>query len=399
MTQPARDPYTRSHTPMTRLVTEKFDLRESSSTTTEACRSSYRHPSELLTQDMFQRFLCWERKRAERSGKCVLLMLLNAEKLLATKQSNKVLPGIVSALSSPTRETDILGWYERNAVLAIIFTELHKTDSDRLQNLMSAEVSARLRANLTQEQADQIRISFHSFPEDGDKSNGSPLMDETIYPDLREPNLATRLSRLAKRALDVVASLMAIILFSPLFILISVAVKLTSKGPVLFRQERVGQFGRRFWFLKFRSMKCGSGAHIHQEYVKRFISGAIGKEQGVTYKITKDPRLTRIGGFLRKSSLDELPQLINVLKGEMSLVGPRPAIPYEIDFYQAWHRTRFLEVKPGITGLWQVTGRSKTTFDDMVRLDLRYVRQWSFWLDIKILLHTPQAVFSGEGAY
>ncbi len=349
---------------------------------------------------MFQRFLCWERKRAERSGKCVLLMLLNAEKLLATKQqSNKVLPGIVSALSSPTRETDILGWYERNAVLAIIFTELHKTDSDRLQNLMSAEVSARLRANLTQEQADQIRISFHSFPEDGDKSNGSPLMDDTIYPDLREPNLATRLSRLAKRALDVVASLMAIILFSPLFILISVAVKLTSKGPVLFRQERVGQYGRRFSFLKFRSMKCGSGSHIHQEYIKRFISGAIGKEPGVTYKITKDPRLTRIGGFLRKSSLDELPQLINVLKGEMSLVGPRPAIPYEIDFYQAWHRTRFLEVKPGITGLWQVTGRSKTTFDDMVRLDLRYVRQWSFWLDIKILLHTPQAVFSGEGAY
>ena len=399
MTQPARDPYARSHTPMTRLVTEKSDLRELSSTITETCRSSYRHSSELLTQDIFQRFLCWERKRAERSGKCVLLMLLNAEKLLVTKQSNKVLATIVSALSSPTRETDILGWCERNAVLGIIFTELHKSDRDRLQNLMTAEVSARLRANLNQEQADQIRISFHSFPEDGDKTNGSPLIDETIYPDLREPNLAARLSRLAKRALDVVVSLIAIIVFSPLFILISVAIKLTSKGPILFRQERVGQYGRRFSFLKFRSMKCGSNSHIHQEYVKQFISGTIAKEQGVTYKITKDPRLTRIGGFLRKSSLDELPQLINVLKGEMSLVGPRPAIPYEIDFYQMWHRTRFLEVKPGITGLWQITGRSKTTFDDMVRLDLRYVKQWSFWLDIKILLRTPQAVFSAEGAY
>jgi exopolysaccharide biosynthesis polyprenyl glycosylphosphotransferase len=399
MTQPARDPYAQSPTPMTRLVTEKYDLRELSSTITETCRSSYRHLSELLTQDMFQRFLCWERKRAERSGKCVLLMLLNAEKLLVTKQSNRLLATIVSAVSSPTRETDILGWYERNAVLGIIFTELHKSDRDRLQNLMSAEVSARLHADLNQEEVDQIRISFHSFPEDGDKSNGSPLIDETIYPDLREPNLATRLSRLAKHALDVVVSLIAIILFSPLFILISVAVKLTSKGPILFRQERVGQYGRRFSFLKFRSMKCGSNSHIHQEYVKQFISGTIAKEQGVTYKITQDPRLTRIGGFLRKSSLDELPQLINVLKGEMSLVGPRPAIPYEIDFYQMWHRTRFLEVKPGITGLWQVTGRSKTTFDDMVRLDLRYVRQWSFWLDIKILLHTPKAVFSGEGAY
>ncbi len=399
MTQPARDPYPGNYTPMTHLVTEKSDVREFSSTITKTCRPSYRHSSELLTQDMFQRFLCWERKRAERSGKCVLLMLLNAEKLLVTKQSNKVLATIVSALSSPSRETDILGWYERNAVLGIIFTELHKSDGDRLQNLMNAEVSARLRVNLNQEQADQIRISFHSFPEDGDKTNGSPLIDETIYPDLREPNLATRLSRLAKRALDVVASLIAIILFSPLFILISVAVKLTSKGPILFRQERVGQYGRRFSFLKFRSMKCGSNSHIHQEYVKQFISGTIAKEQGVTYKITQDPRLTRIGGFLRKSSLDELPQLINVLKGEMSLVGPRPAIPYEIAFYQMWHRTRFLEVKPGITGLWQVTGRSKTTFDDMVRLDLRYVKQWSFWLDIQILLRTPQAVFSGEGAY
>jgi exopolysaccharide biosynthesis polyprenyl glycosylphosphotransferase len=399
MTQPARDPYARSHTPMTRSVTEKSDLRELSSTITETCRSSYRHSSELLTQDIFRRFLCWERKRAERSGKCVLLMLLNAEKLLMTKQSNRVLTTIVSALSSPTRETDILGWYERHAVLGIIFTELHKSDRDRLQNLMRAEVSARLRVNLNQEQTDQIRISFHSFPEDGDKTNGSPLIDETIYPDLREPNLATRLSRLAKRALDVVVSLIAIILSSPLFILISVAVKLTSKGPILFRQERVGQYERRFSFLKFRSMKCGSNSHIHQEYVKQFISGTIAKERGVTYKITQDPRLTRIGGFLRKSSLDELPQLINVLKGEMSLVGPRPAIPYEIDFYQMWHRARFLEVKPGITGLWQVTGRSKTTFDDMVRLDLRYLKQWSFWLDIKILLRTPQAVFSGEGAY
>jgi len=326
-------------------------------------------------------------------------MLLHAENLLRTKQSNRVLAAIVSSLSSPTRETDILGWYERSAILGIIFTELHKSDRDRLQTLMSAEVGASLRANLDQDQADQIRVSFHSFPEDEDKTNGSRLIDEKIYPDLQEPNLGTRLSRIAKRVLDVVVSLTALILFSPLLILISVAIKLTSKGPVLFRQERVGQYGRRFSFLKFRSMKCGSDSLIHQEYVKRFISGTIAKEQGVTYKIMADPRLTRIGGFLRKSSLDELPQLINVLKGEMSLVGPRPAIPYEIDFYQIWHRTRFLEVKPGITGLWQVTGRSKTTFDDMVRLDLRYVKQWSFWLDMKILLHTPHAVFSGKGAY
>ena len=399
MTQLAGDRYAANNTQVPHVLTDKSDPPELSNAVTGTGRSSYRHSSEVLTANMFQRFLRCERKRVERSGKCVLLMLLNAETILATGRSNRWFATIVTALSSPTRETDILGWYERNATLGIIFTEVHKADRDRLQNLMSAEVRTRLRANLNREQLDQIRISFHTFPEDNDKTNGSPLFDETIYPDLREPNLAAKISRFAKRALDVVVSLSAIVLFSPLFLLISVAVKLTSKGPILFRQERVGQCGRRFSFLKFRSMKCGIDSQIHQHYVKQFISGNIAKEQGVPYKITSDPRLTRIGGFLRKSSLDELPQLINVLKGDMSLVGPRPAIPYEIDFYQMWHRTRFLEVKPGITGLWQVTGRSKTTFDDMVRLDLRYVKQWSFWLDIKILLHTPQAVFSGEGAY
>ena len=146
-------------------------------------------------------------------------------------------------------------------------------------------------------------------------------------------------------------------------------------------------------------MKCASDPRIHRDYIKRFIAGEIAKGQGIPFKIKEDPRFTRIGAFLRKCSLDELPQLINVLKGEMSLVGPRPAIPYEIDLYQIWHRSRFLGVKPGITGLWQVKGRSRTTFDDMVRLDLEYVKHWSLWLDIKILLHTPRAVLSREGAY
>jgi exopolysaccharide biosynthesis polyprenyl glycosylphosphotransferase len=326
-------------------------------------------------------------------------MLLDVERVLQVSTSNRVLSGIASALSSPTRETDIAGWHQRNSVLGIIFSELRKTDRDALESLMSAEVRARLRANLGQEQADRIRISFHFFPEDWDKFNGSPLSDEKLYPNVLEHNQARRFSRIAKRAIDILGSVFAIILCSPLFILISAAVKLTSRGPVLFRQQRVGQHGGRFTFLKFRSMKCASDPRIHQDYVGRFIAGEIAKAQDVPFKIRKDPRLTRIGAFLRKCSLDELPQLINVLKGDMSLVGPRPAIPYEIDHYRPWHRSRFLEVKPGITGLWQVTGRSRTTFDDMVRMDLRYAKQWSLWLDIKILLQTPRAVLSGEGAY
>jgi exopolysaccharide biosynthesis polyprenyl glycosylphosphotransferase len=217
--------------------------------------------------------------------------------------------------------------------------------------------------------------------------------------DLLECRKARRSSRLEKRFLDVFGSALAIFVFSPLFILIAVAVKLTSRGPILFKQERVGLGGRRFTFLKFRSMKCGSDSQLHQEYIRRFIGGEITKAHGGAFKIKNDPRLTSIGGFLRRCSLDELPQLFNVLRGDMSLVGPRPAIPYEIELYQPWHRSRFLEVKPGITGLWQVVGRSKTTFDDMVRLDLQYATQWSLWLDIKILLQTPRAVLSREGAY
>ena len=151
-------------------------------------------------------------------------------------------------------------------------------------------------------------------------------------------------------------------------------------------------------------MKVGNDASIHKEYIKKLISGNAERHQcngtgeGV-FKLVGDTRITRVGAFLRKTSLDELPQFINVLRGEMSLVGPRPPIPYEVENYQVWHRRRLLEAKPGITGLWQVSGRSRVTFDEMVRLDLRYARACSPWMDIKILLRTPLAVVLGEGAH
>jgi lipopolysaccharide/colanic/teichoic acid biosynthesis glycosyltransferase len=166
----------------------------------------------------------------------------------------------------------------------------------------------------------------------------------------------------------------------------------------------VGQYGEVFTFYKFRTMVVSSDSSLHKDYVKRFIAGkAPAKIQGENpsgvYKIVDDPRVTRIGKYLRRGSLDELPQLFNVLKGDMSLVGPRPPVPYECDLYDLWHRRRVLEAKPGMTGLWQVMGRSRTKFDDMVRLDLRYARSWSLWLDMKILWKTPRAVLTGEGAY
>jgi lipopolysaccharide/colanic/teichoic acid biosynthesis glycosyltransferase len=168
---------------------------------------------------------------------------------------------------------------------------------------------------------------------------------------------------------------------------------------VLFRQTRVGQFGRQFTFLKFRSMYLANDSSIHQEYVKDLIAGRNGVGQNGVYKIQNDPRVTRIGQFLRKTSLDELPQFWNVLKGDMSLVGPRPPVPYEVEVYDIWHRRRLLQAKPGITGLWQVKGRSRTTFDEMVRLDLQYTLSSSLWVDLKILAQTPMAVVAGSGAY
>jgi exopolysaccharide biosynthesis polyprenyl glycosylphosphotransferase len=205
-----------------------------------------------------------------------------------------------------------------------------------------------------------------------------------------------------KRAMDLLASSLALLFLSWLLFAIVLLIKATSKGPALFRQTRIGEHGKPFTFLKFRSMYVDNDATIHKEYVARLIAGKTDSPAQATpevFKITNDPRVTPIGRILRKTSLDELPQLINVLKGQMSLIGPRPPVPYEFERYDLWHRRRVLEVKPGITGLWQVRGRSRTSFDEMVRLDLHYTRNWSLWLDFKILLDTPRAVFSGDGAY
>jgi exopolysaccharide biosynthesis polyprenyl glycosylphosphotransferase len=201
-----------------------------------------------------------------------------------------------------------------------------------------------------------------------------------------------------KRLVDIAGSLTAMALLAPVFAAIAVGVKLTSPGPVFFRQRRIGQYGKPFTFWKFRSMKVNNDASAHEKFVKEMIvTGSGGGKNGV-FKITDDPRVTKLGKFLRKSSLDELPQFYNVLKGEMSLVGPRPPVPYEVKVYDYWHRRRLLAVKPGITGLWQVNGRSRVGFDDMVRMDLQYASNWSMWLDMKIMLQTPMAVLGGSGA-
>ena len=366
--------------------------------------SSNRHGHEVLAEDAFRRIFCWERKRVERSGRRILLMLVHVERALLANQSERTLSEISSALSGATRETDLAGWYREGVILGVIFTELGNGNWEAMQDSTLTKVITSLREKLRPEQVDRIHISFHSFPEKWDKTSRGRLANAKFYPDLFERDEGKRFSRMVKRSMDIVGSIAALMLCSPLFVFIALAIKLSSKGAILFKQERVGRYGLPFTFLKFRSMECVNDPRIHREYVRKFIAGkadpaGVGDNQNVVYKIQDDPRVTRVGKFLRKTSLDELPQFINVLKGEMSLVGPRPPIPYELEAYQIWHRRRVLEAKPGITGLWQVNGRSRLKFDDMVRLDLQYAKTWSLWLDIKILLQTPRAVLFGAGAY
>lgn len=203
-----------------------------------------------------------------------------------------------------------------------------------------------------------------------------------------------------KHIIDVLLAFFLCCLFSPLFLLISVAIKLDSKGPVFYLPQAIGKNGVVFSLYKFRSMKMDSDNKIHKDYVSQLIKGEIAKEEDddTPLKITNDPRVTKVGKLIRKYSLDELPQLINVLKDEMSLVGPRPCLPYEFEMYKDWHKKR-TAVRGGITGLWQVTGRSEVSFDDMILLDLYYIYNRSFALDFNILFETLFVVLGKKGAY
>jgi exopolysaccharide biosynthesis polyprenyl glycosylphosphotransferase len=214
----------------------------------------------------------------------------------------------------------------------------------------------------------------------------------------REPLSSS--ARILKRTFDLTFAALAILLLLPLWLLVALLIKLDSKGPVFYTQERVGMDGRLFLLYKFRTMQANADAELHREYQRAFIAGRaeanLGNETKPTYKLLADPRITRIGKILRRTSLDEVPQLLNVLSGDMSLVGPRPPIPYEVEAYELWHRKR-LDMKPGLTGLWQVSGRNRLPFEEMVRLDLYYIENWSLLLDLEIILRTGFVMLAGEG--
>ena len=361
-----------------------------------APRAPRRVQQHLLSEALFRDALLRGRKQAERFEEPIGLVRISLNP--RTQPESEWAP-VLANLKATARSTDVIGWFAQGAVIGLVRSHI---DMDALETAASLEATVKrdmercLAANT--EATWRVRSDIYS-PKAG--SVAAPLRKVARPAGNRVKRV---FHRSAKRALDIAGSAALLAVCSPVFLIIAALVKWTSKGPVFFRQERVGQHAQPFMMLKFRTMQTNAGHEIHQQYVSEYIQGRVANAPTANaappvFKIVGDPRVTNVGHFLRRSSLDELPQFLNVLKGEMSLVGPRPPLPYEVKCYKAWHVRRVVEAKPGITGLWQVTGRSRTTFDEMVRLDLRYARRQSLWIDLKILLATPLAVITGKGAH
>jgi lipopolysaccharide/colanic/teichoic acid biosynthesis glycosyltransferase len=346
-----------------------------------------------------------ERKRTERSKKPFMVMLLNvcfiADAIKQNKFDNSsacvLYNTIAQSISSVTRDIDIKGWHEKGKIIGILFTEI-SIDS---KNTILEKIKNSLIENLFPEYASSIGISCSCYPVDN-VTESNKL--EIFYPDPAKVSVKKQLRIIAKRTIDIFGSLAGLLIFSPIFLIASILIKLSSKGPVFFRQKRVGKGGKVFNIYKFRTMTVQNDESVHRKYMQDFIKGQaegiVNEETGeIVFKLTNDSRITKIGKLLRKTSLDELPQFINVLLGDMSLVGPRPPIPYEVEAYELWHKRRVLETKPGITGYWQVEGRSVTNFDNMCRMDLQYIAKQSTRLDLKYIIKTPVVLLTAKGGY
>jgi lipopolysaccharide/colanic/teichoic acid biosynthesis glycosyltransferase len=342
----------------------------------------------LLTEDLFTAAVAREFKRVDRFDESFALLVITRD----DANSEAAWTDLVQSLAITKSDTDVIGWVEHGVAVGLMRPLVHLEPTEAATAL-GATVQRQLARMLNRETTScSIRLEVHSH------RSHSPTPVSPRKKTLRQ-KVRDTLANASKRVLDLAGSIALITLLAPVFLLISALIKLTSTGPIFFRQLRVGQHGRPFTMLKFRTMQVNADERIHQQYVTQFIQSGAAAGPDKVFKIVDDPRVTPLGRFLRRASLDELPQFFNVLRGDMALVGPRPPLPYEVSRYKRWHHRRLSEAKPGITGLWQVTGRSRTTFDEMVRLDLRYAKRYSLWTDIKILLATPRAVVSGRGAH
>ena len=342
-------------------------------------------PLEAFLNDLHR-----EKRRAERSQAPLSMVLYRIDG--ASTESARQTDQLVELLHREKRVTDFIGHVGADMV-AVLCPDTDgagvKGFMQKIESRTGAPASAAVAA---------------TYPDDLFESivNGTPTARDLQPFVAAEPMDRRDRAYPLKRTLDLLGAIAAICLLAPLMLVVAAVVATTSRGPIIFKQTRVGKGGFPFTFYKFRSMRTNADDSIHRDFVANLIkaSEATGTAEGApaTFKIKADPRVTPIGRFIRKTSIDELPQLFNVLKGDMSFVGPRPPIPYEAAQYQPWHLRRLVAVKPGMTGIWQVEGRSRVPFNEMVRMDLRYIRECSLVLDLKILLKTVVVVLRGDGA-
>ena len=351
----------------------------------------------LYIQSYFRTMLNFEIRRTERSKNPFLLVLISIDESILNAIDRITLEKFRETFDAITRETDIKGWYRENKTIGIVYTDMSSQNRD----LILKKVKEGLKKVFGHGIPHNAFIKTYLYPEDLGKETIRVSVDSLdALPDHSHRTTSHLVATTAKRFIDIAGSIVGIILFSPAFLIIPLIIKVTSRGPVFFAQKRIGYNGQIFKMLKFRSMYMNNDSSIHKKFMQDFIKnqGSVNSDTKI-FKIVRDSRVTWIGRIIRKTSLDEIPQFLNVLSGNMSLVGPRPAIPYETEEYDAWHKRRFLGIKPGITGFWQVYGRSTTAFDTMIRMDIHYARNWSPIMDLKLMFKTPFTLFTAKGAY
>ena len=344
--------------------------------------------TDVLPKYLFLQQLQRDKRRADRSKSPVSVALFQLQDGSGDQLAN--IDALLDVVNECKRETDLIGTMGGG----LIATLLADTNAEGAQRFLRKIA----------DRAEHLPFSrtIATYPD----HLFEYLLKEYRPPNAPHPLLLDELAghhgfgKFLKRAMDFAGAVVAIISLSPLMLMAAVAIAATSPGRIIYKQVRLGRGGIPFVFYKFRTMYSNADDRIHREYVASLIRNGEGNDSPVRLwsKLTDDPRITPLGRILRKTSIDELPQFFNVLRGDLSLVGPRPAIPYETENYQSWQLRRIFAVKPGISGLWQVNSRGQSTFDDMVRLDLRYIRKWRPQLDLKILVATVKVVLRRTGA-